>query len=165
MKYNAEYDRYVTKEGLVYYYDKKADKLVLCKLSNKGDGYLVVGVRKPKKANVLVHKLVYETFKGKIPDGLEIDHEDTHKDNNALSNLKLCTHKENCNNPKTREHNSQSKIGKLLNPKCKGKPTSDFGDKFKQHFGLTQYQDMNLYKREYQFYLRHGHKCRWETNK
>ena len=30
MKYNAKYDRWVSKDGLVYRYDKKNDKLVLC---------------------------------------------------------------------------------------------------------------------------------------
>lgn len=32
MKYIEKYKRYVTKGGLVYRYDSKQDKLVLCKL-------------------------------------------------------------------------------------------------------------------------------------
>ena len=34
MKYNAKYDRWVTKGGLVYRYSKRQDKLVMCKLNS-----------------------------------------------------------------------------------------------------------------------------------
>mgnify|MGYP003419942989 CR=1 FL=1 len=152
MKYNEEYGRYVTKEGLVYYYDKRADKLVLCKQCIGTHGYCVVQTKKRK--TVLVHRLVWETFNGPIPDGLQIDHQDTHKDNNALSNLKLCTGKENMSNPLTKQH----LFGR---DNAKGKPTSEFGRKFKEHYGLSQYQDMKLYKREFAWYKKYK-KCRWE---
>lgn len=42
MRYNEKYDRYVTKGGLVYRYDKKNDKLILCKLTTDKNGYLTV---------------------------------------------------------------------------------------------------------------------------
>jgi len=42
-----------------------------------------------------VHRLVYETFVGAIPNGYEINHKDGNKVNNELSNLELCTHKDN----------------------------------------------------------------------
>ena len=42
-----------------------------------------------------VHRLVWETFNGLIPDGLTIDHIDSNKQNNCLSNLRLLTRKEN----------------------------------------------------------------------
>lgn len=44
MKYNEKYDRYVTKSGLVYRYDKKTDRLIQCNLTKtearlfKGNG-------------------------------------------------------------------------------------------------------------------------------
>lgn len=45
MKYNAKYDRWVSKEGLVYLYSKSKDKLVLCKANPSGSGYLTISTR------------------------------------------------------------------------------------------------------------------------
>lgn len=45
----------------------------------------------------LIHRLVFETFNGSIPEGYEINHLDESPINNALSNLSLVTHKENLN--------------------------------------------------------------------
>jgi hypothetical protein len=151
MKYNAEYDRWVTEEGKVYRQDKEGN-YIECKPTLQKSGYYTLCCRKSNKRTIFVHRLVYETFYGKIPEGMEIDHEDTHKYNNALSNLILCTHKENCNNKLTRKHTSEAR---------KGKPKSEFGKKFKEHYGLTRTDDDNLYCREYYYYMTYG-KVRWE---
>lgn len=45
----------------------------------------------------------------------------------------------------------------------RGKTKSEFGEKFKEHFGITMYQDLKLYKREHQWFRTHGQKCRWEV--
>lgn len=47
------------------------------------------------------HKVVWETFNGKVLDGYEIDHIIPIKNGGTdeLSNLRIVTHKENCNNP------------------------------------------------------------------
>lgn len=42
-----------------------------------------------------VHRLVWETFNGPIPNDLTIDHIDSNKQNNCLSNLRLLTREEN----------------------------------------------------------------------
>lgn len=42
-----------------------------------------------------IHRLVYQNFKGVIPEKMEINHIDGDKDNNHISNLELTTHKEN----------------------------------------------------------------------
>ena len=154
MKYNEKYDLYVTTGGLVYSYDSKQDKLILCEIKDNGRGYKQVR----GSSRVYVHRLVWETFNGDIPDGFEIDHEDTHKDNNALSNLKLCTHKENCNNPKSRQNKSKSLIG---NTNTKGKTFSEFGAKFKEHFGIAKYENAKLYNREWAYWKRNKI-CSWE---
>ena len=153
MKYNAKYDRWVTKGGLVYRYSKRQDKLVMCKLNKIARGYLQVSVSKPKRASVRVHRLVYETFNGEIPDGMEIDHINTVKDDNSLENLRCVTHAENLGNHLTRKHISEC---------MKGKTWSEFGIKFKEHFGITYYENEKLYHKEYDWYRRHNHKCRWE---
>ena len=43
----------------------------------------------------LVHRLVWETFKGPIPAGYEINHNDENTFNNRLDNLSLMNHLEN----------------------------------------------------------------------
>lgn len=48
-----------------------------------------------KKKIISQHKLVYETFKGKVPEGLEIDHIDNDPSNNKLENLQTLTKREN----------------------------------------------------------------------
>lgn len=42
-----------------------------------------------------IHKFIYEAFKGKIPKGMEVNHIDGDKSNNAIWNLNLMTHSEN----------------------------------------------------------------------
>lgn len=54
-----------------------------------------------KRKRFLVHRLVWETFVGKIPEGYELDHIDGNPQNNRLENLRVVTHKENQNNPVT----------------------------------------------------------------
>lgn len=43
------------------------------------------------------HRVIYTYFKGEIPEGMQVNHIDENKQNNALSNLNLMTPKENCN--------------------------------------------------------------------
>lgn len=44
-----------------------------------------------------VHRLVWKTFKGEIPEGMEINHIDENTENNCLSNLEVVSHKDNVN--------------------------------------------------------------------
>lgn len=55
-----------------------------------------------------VHRLVWETFNGKIPDGLTIDHINHIRDDNRLENLRLMTRIENGVNRNTK-HNENCK--------------------------------------------------------
>lgn len=48
-----------------------------------------------------VHRLIYITFFGPIPEGLVIDHADGNKTNNACANLRALSNKANSNNPNT----------------------------------------------------------------
>ena len=48
-----------------------------------------------------VHHLVWEAFRGKIPDGMEIDHINTVKTDNRLENLRLTDRSGNMRNPLT----------------------------------------------------------------
>lgn len=60
--------------------------------------YLQVSLCKDKKVKSLyVHRLVWISFRGPIPKGLQINHKDENKRNNCLYNLELLTPKENTN--------------------------------------------------------------------
>ena len=158
MKYNEKYDRYVTKGGLVYRYNAKKDRLIQCKLTKDRKGYLIVGVKITKKI-MKVHRLVYETFVGEIPNGYEIDHINTIRDDNRLENLRCVTSYENNNNPLTRKHRNEAQKG---NQYSKGIIRSEFGRKFLEHYGLHYNDDKELYSKEYSFYQYHNKKCSWE---
>ena len=61
-------------------------------------GYLhVVLCKEGKPTAFSVHRLVYEAFHGKIPEGMQVNHIDEDKSNNSLNNLNLMTPKENTN--------------------------------------------------------------------
>lgn len=162
MQYNEKYDRYVTKGGLVYRYSKTQDKLILCKLTTSRKGYLTVTVTKPKTTPIFVHRLVYETFVGNIPEGMVIDHINTIKTDNRPDNLRCVTHKENNNNPLTRKHRSEALKGNNCGSGNKGKFHSDFSKKFNEHFGLTPNENPKLHHKEYCWYRKHNNTCRWE---
>jgi len=51
--------------------------------------------REGKMYNRLIHRLVYNTWKGVIPDDLTVDHIDENKNNNNINNLQLLTRSEN----------------------------------------------------------------------
>lgn len=55
-------------------------------------GYCIVSVN---GKNQYLHRIVWEGFNGKIPEGYEIDHKDCNKLNNSLYNLEMVTHQEN----------------------------------------------------------------------
>lgn len=65
-------------------------------LTDNGTGYLQVGLSKNgQRKRFYIHRLVWTTFKGKIPEGYEIHHLDNDKSNNDVSNLALVTRAEN----------------------------------------------------------------------
>lgn len=96
---------WLTIEGLENYYafsnygriyDYKKQKYV-CGTLNKKTGYyerLLIKNRKIVKGGG-IHKFIYEAFKGKIPKGMEINHIDCDKSNNAIWNLSLVSHSQN----------------------------------------------------------------------
>ena len=96
MKFNKVYNRYVTKSGLVFTVSKKTGKMRLCKISCNSAGYPQVSAYKNKMPScITVHRLVWLTYKGDVPEGFEIDHIDNDKLNPSLDNLQLLTHQEN----------------------------------------------------------------------
>lgn len=95
MIYNEKYNRYIDNDGVIYRKNKEG-KLVQVKPSVNNCGYEFICYA--AHSIVYVHKLVYETFKGEIPEGLEIDHIDRNKLNNNPDNLRVVTRSENIKN-------------------------------------------------------------------
>ena len=59
-------------------------------------GYCIVKLSKDnQKRKERIHRLVYQSFVGKIPDGMVIDHIDRNKLNNNADNLRLTTYSVN----------------------------------------------------------------------
>lgn len=83
-------------------------------IKNDNNNYLVKGSSRNgylRLNNIIsIHRLVWETFNGEIPDGMVIDHIDGNRSNNALSNLRLVTQSENMNNAQRNGHKGQVKI-------------------------------------------------------
>lgn len=161
MRYNKKYNLWVSEEGLCF---KVVNGKLKLKSTIESRGYLRVYYNGRHKA--FVHRIVWETFNGEIPDGMVIDHDDTHKDNNKLSNLKLCTQKENMNNLETRKHISESqnseKTKRKMTESLQGKFKTEFGRKFMEHYNIYPHQDKKLYKREHKFFKKNNI-CSWEV--
>lgn len=155
MKYNEKYDLYIDDDLVIYYWDNSRNKLMQRPILKKANGYLRVTT---KLGTRLLHRVIWETFNGEIPDGYELDHINAIKTDNRLDNLRLVTHKENCNNSLTITNISKSMKGKS---NAKGKIHSEFGMKFKEHYGITNHQNPKLYNKE-QCYYHYHHKCSWE---
>ena len=64
--------------------------------SPHGRGYLhFTATQSGNRKSYLSHRFVWECFYGMIPDGLQINHIDTNKHNNKLTNLQLVSQWEN----------------------------------------------------------------------
>jgi hypothetical protein len=61
------------------------------------NGYHMMNWKLPngKRRFLRLHSVVWETHFGPVPEGLEIDHIDGDKSNNAIGNLRLVTHAQN----------------------------------------------------------------------
>lgn len=80
-------NKYVSKGHKVY------RKISIC---DNGLGYKLVTISMNKKqTNEYIHRLVYKTFVGNIPENMEVDHVDSDKSNNSAGNLELLTHTDN----------------------------------------------------------------------
>lgn len=81
----------------------KYGKEVGFKNGNKGYKYVQVGDKK-----VPIHRFIWEAFNGEIPEGMEIDHINTIRNDNRLCNLRMVSSSQNKRNPITIEKYTQS---------------------------------------------------------
>ena len=66
-----------------------------------------------------LHRIIAEKFLDNWDPNKEVDHKDCNPLNNMVTNLLICDHNQNMNNPLTRKHMSDSKTGCI--PWNKGK--------------------------------------------
>ena len=108
-KFIEGYDKYeITKEGNVFSHKGRTPKLLKPQpASQSKKGYLQVRLYDDSgELGKLqyVHRLVYETFVDKIPEGLEIDHMDGNPRNNSLQNLQLLSRRGNTDKYNRKKH-------------------------------------------------------------
>lgn len=92
-----DYKNYdVLEDGRIW--SKKSKKFL--KPATRKDGYQQVGLidNNGKRHMQYVHRVCWIAVNGReIPEGMELDHIDSDKMNNQISNIRLCSHQENCN--------------------------------------------------------------------
>lgn len=81
----------------------KFGKEKIRKIHNNGFKNTVTLCKNGKFKNYKVHQLVAQAFIPNPDNRTEIDHIDTNTSNNRVENLRWVTHKENMNNPLTKE--------------------------------------------------------------
>lgn len=72
---------------------------------------------------------------------------------NDVRNLRWCTQKENCNFPEA----IQNKTGSSLSRS----PRTEFGRKYREHYGYGAIANINQYEAARKYYHKHN-KCPWE---
>lgn len=104
----------ISNDGTVFSHDYNHTKQTKqLKPVKRSDGYLMVNLYQDSKLKIhFIHRLVLETFVPNPDNKPYCDHIDTDKTNNHVSNLRWCTHKENCNNPLTKASKKGKKHGR-----------------------------------------------------
>ena len=82
--------------------NREINRLVGCKgvkkrslLWKRKDGYLTACINdNGKNYTAFAHRITWTYFKGRIPEGITINHIDGNKENNTIKNLELATQKE-----------------------------------------------------------------------
>ena len=95
---------FVTEEGKILttkvsYRNNPKGELKELVLSKNKSGYryanIYAGKGKHNRHSIRIHRIVWQEYKGLIPDGYVIDHINDNKSDNRLSNLQLLTPKQN----------------------------------------------------------------------
>lgn len=128
---------FITDNGEIYSSTRKY------KCSRRKNGYSCVTVN---YKTFYVHRLVWKTFNGEIPDGYEIDHKNTVRDDNRLDNLRLVSSSENKRNPITIEKYRKSNKNKphTYEQRMKASMNMKFQKKIKKYHNQLKLMSENL---------------------
>ena len=118
------------------------------------------------KERTRIYRFIAEQFIPKTKEDIElgrneIDHKTHEPDGmniNDVRNLRWCTHKENMGFEEVRTKISERNLG--TTKECT--PHSEFGIKYRQHFGIRWKDNPKQYQDEHNYYKRHNYKCSWE---
>ena len=109
---------YVSDLGRVY----SLNSNIIMKTTIGTNGYKAVGIPVYKKVKKMsIHRLVAIAFVENPENKPQVDHINTDRLDNRACNLRWVTQKENCNNPLTIKHNSESKQGRVFTSEWKRK--------------------------------------------
>lgn len=109
---------------------RSSNRTAILRQKQKDNGYIqIILCSNGKPKHLHTHRVVAQVFTPTDDVKLQIDHIDTNRTNNNINNLQWCTHKENMNNPISREKNSKSNKGRIaLNKKRTYMIDSSTGD-------------------------------------
>lgn len=100
---------FANEDGKIWSHHKTTGRWFELKLRKLPDGYLQFDrCQNGKRKSIRVHRAVWEAFNGPIPEGYEINHINTVRDDNRLENLELVTPSGNQLHPPTREHHHEA---------------------------------------------------------
>lgn len=117
-------DRFILKRGFSYFVKGR-----ILKPKREKDNYVHICLSKNGiHKYIKIHRLVWGTFVGPIPNGLQVNHIDENPRNNRLDNLNLLSPKENSNWGSHNSKISMKKTGRcgMRNRKDQSKPVSQF---------------------------------------
>lgn len=128
-------------------------KLYQCKIYKDDYYYYLCGK--------LLHRIVAELFLPDWDPNLQVDHIDTNRLNNMVSNLRMVDSKGNANNPLTRKHISEGKQGYVHTEEWKQQMSlrnSGEGNPFygRKHTEKTRNKIINKKKGTHRVYLDDG---------
>lgn len=118
------------------------------------------------KIKTRIYRFIAEQFIPKTQEDIEfgrdeVDHKTHEPDNmniNDVRNLRWCTHKENMGFEEARTNISNSNLG--TEKECT--PHTEFGIKYREHFGMRWKDNPKQYQDEHNYYKRHNNKFSWE---
>lgn len=85
----------------------RRDEPTVLRLGDNGEGYRYLSARR-------MARVLWETWYGQIPDGLEVDHLNRKRGDDRLCNLRLATHSQNAKNRRTTARNSWDPTDRVL---------------------------------------------------
>lgn len=153
----------ITEDGRVWsYLNNKWLKLEISSI-----GYYRVQLRKDGQTyRFLIHRLVFSTFKGEIPEGLTVDHIDGCKDNNHILNLQLLTRGDNARKARTgKKHTEETK--RKMSESQKGKSPWINGKKHTEETKskMSESQKGKKLSEEHKRKISEAHKIYWAKRK
>jgi len=156
----------ITQEFLksIFQYDKDTGHFIRINGSNHTKKNVVLGSKNNHGyINICIngkmrsaHRLAFIYMNGNIGDGLQVDHIDHNRSNNAFSNLRLVSRKQNMKNQRKRSTNTTGHTGVLWNKQNQKWQVMVWNGVKNIHYGLFVNKEDAIQKRN-EVYNAHGY--------